>query len=54
MSFRTHFVPLYFACEFTGRLLMPQSWVFVLRSFFMNCTAGLDDYLKIIFSKLSN
>lgn len=33
---------------------MPQSWVFVLRSFFTNCTEGIDDYLKIIFSKLSN
>ena len=31
---------------------MLQSWVFILRSFFMNCTEDIDDYLKIIFSEL--
>lgn len=33
---------------------MLQSWVFILRSFFMNCTEDIDDYLKIIFSELPN
>lgn len=32
ISFRTRFVPLAVACEFIGRLLMPESMVFVLRS----------------------
>lgn len=41
ISFRTHFVALYFAYEFTGRLLMFQSQVFALRSFSMNGTDSI-------------